>query len=176
MATSETWIDKSTWGEGPWQHEPDRIEWRVGGLVALMRRNSRHGMWCGYVGVPAGHPWHGKKYHEIDADVHGGLNYADECMVARPGEDPRELICHVPQAGESDDAWWLGFDCHHMNDLAPGFAAHERELAANFRAAGDIRGAELFERGPEFFGLTYRDVDYVRNEVEGLVQQAAAAR
>lgn len=45
---TETWIDKTTWGEGPWQHEPDRVDWydEGTGLPCLMIRNAI-GAWCG---------------------------------------------------------------------------------------------------------------------------------
>jgi len=33
-------------------------------------------------------------------------------------------ICHTPGAGESDDVWWLGFDCAHAGDLSPQMVAY----------------------------------------------------
>jgi hypothetical protein len=36
--------------------------------------------YCGYVTVPAGHPWHGLGYAKppiVDIDVHGGITYAE---------------------------------------------------------------------------------------------------
>jgi hypothetical protein len=54
-------IDKSTWGDGPWMTEPDRVEWRHAGLPCLALRNQM-GVWCGYAAVPPGHPWHGVHY------------------------------------------------------------------------------------------------------------------
>lgn len=154
----ETWIDKTGWDDGPWKGEPDRIEWRIGPYVALMLRNARHGMWCGYVGLPPGHPWHGLDYNNVPVEVHGGLSFAGACMEdERPA---RERICHVPLPGESDDVWWLGFDCHHFMDLAPLFVQREREL---------------FGDDPPPGHYTYRNVGYVRGEVERLVEQAAAA-
>jgi len=52
------------------------------------------GFRCGYVLVPAGHPWHGRSYSEIGADVHGGLTYS---------------------VAEGAD-WAIGFDCAHAYD------------------------------------------------------------
>ena len=42
---------------GPWDNEPDKIQWvdETTGLDCLMVRNW-WGSWCGYVGVPEGHP------------------------------------------------------------------------------------------------------------------------
>jgi len=166
----DTWLDKSSWGDGPWNDEPDRIEWRSGEYVCLMLRNVRHGMWCGYVAVLPGHPWHGVEFGDIDADVHGGLTYSGHCMT---DERPlRERVCHASHG--DDDLWWVGFDCHHAFDFAPAFVARERDLASRLRARGDEDGARLFEETP--WVQTYRHVVYVRDQVGHLVEQAMAAR
>lgn len=39
-------IDKSAWGPGPWQDEPDRVEWEHAGLPCLMVRSRDLGQWC----------------------------------------------------------------------------------------------------------------------------------
>ena len=57
---------------------------------------------CGYVRVPVGHPWHGKHYDDVDADVHGSLTFAE------PDEDCGK--------GGEDNAYWVGFDCAHYGD------------------------------------------------------------
>lgn len=56
--------DKSTWGEGPWQDEPDKVQWQdeETGYPCLIVRNPHMGFLCGYVGVPPGHPAHGLSY------------------------------------------------------------------------------------------------------------------
>ena len=59
---------------------------------------------CGYVRIPAGHPWHGKSYHDIPAKAHGGLTFSAP-----------DVPCTVPGP---DNAWWIGFDCAHGFDLA----------------------------------------------------------
>lgn len=78
------------------------------GLTTLCLRHGSLGHWCGYVGVPSGHPLHGKGYDDIhstaEIDVHGGLTYAGD---------------HAPTK-ESDGTWWFGFDCAHSGDLVPG--------------------------------------------------------
>lgn len=56
---------------------------------------------CGYVRLPAGHPWHGQDEPE-DAEVHGGITFSEA-----------DVPCDAPGA---DDAWWLGFDCAHAGD------------------------------------------------------------
>lgn len=53
-------LDKrALWGEGPWEHEPDRVEFLHRGVPCLMLRNDHFGNWNGYAGVEPGHPWHG---------------------------------------------------------------------------------------------------------------------
>lgn len=187
-------IDKSTWGAGPWQTEPDRIEWEHVGLTCLMLRTDHMGNWCGYVAVPPGHPWHGHRYSECvmgcetvpakpmepigkmpvpDSiqkshmerkhfscqedyqsghtpesiiDVHGGLTYSGLCSGH---------ICHVPKPGQPDNVFWFGFDCAHGGDGMPGMAGH-------------------LTNEDNFFSRGYKDVAYVRREVEHLADQLKA--
>jgi len=150
---TDRFVDRTGWAPGPWDDEPDRREWRYDGLPCLIVRSNGGGALCGYVGVPASHPWYGRGYDGIDCDVevHGGLTYSDRCAGH---------ICHVPKPGESDDVWWLGFDCAHAYDIRP---AHD---ALNKR----------YDIQPQRFGGdVYRDIDYVRGEVESLARQVLAA-
>ncbi len=142
-------IDKSTWGDGPWQTEPDRVEWEHAGVPCLVRRNQL-GIWCGYAAVPPGHPSHGHDYNDVPVEVHGGLTYGDRCF----GE-----ICHVPKPGEPDDVFWFGFDCGHGFDFAPGMFARERRLGAP---------SVLWD------ATVYRTLDYVQTETNRLAEQLAA--
>lgn len=128
-------IDKSAWGDGPWQTEPDRVEFEHAGLPCLMVRQPRSGHWCGYAAVPPGHPAHGKEYDSLDVNVHGGLTYGNRCS----GQ-----VCHVPKPGESDDVFWFGFDCAHSGDISP---AYDRNLGRyEFEA---YRDAEYVRRETE---------------------------
>lgn len=107
-------VDRTGWPKGPWDDEPDRVEWRSHGYPALIVRSETSGSLCGYVGVQPGHPAHGKHRDEVDVTTHGGLTYSDAC---------RGDICHVPAPGEPDDVWWLGFDTAHAGDYAPAIEA-----------------------------------------------------
>lgn len=171
--------DKSTWGDGPWQDEPDKMQWvdDATDLDCLIVRNGG-GALCGYVGVPPEHPWHGVGYSECfrgsdcDTDpddywcenrpdaateVHGGLTFADSCHDTG---DPSKGICHIPEPGRPDDVWWFGFDCAHAYDLCPASDARLRE------SGFDPRRYEV--------GETYKDVAYVKREIANLAQQLAA--
>lgn len=156
-SAKERIVDRTGWPAGPWDSEPDRIEWMTkAGLPALMVRVD-HGAWCGYVAVPPGHPDHGKHYRDVEdtIDVHGGLTYADKCSGK---------VCHVPAPGEPDDVWWFGFDCVHSGDLAPGMGGRMLSPLSVFGFGGSATDG---------YGSTYRDVAYVRREVEGLARQLA---
>jgi len=70
--------------------------------------NNGMGYRCGYVRVPIGHPWHGKDIGDIDAEVHGGITFAEADMPCA-------------NVDKADDGWWFGFDCMHHCD-APDLA------------------------------------------------------
>lgn len=140
-------VDKSSWGLGPWQDEPDRVDFIHSGFACFAKRGPL-GQWCGYVGVPRESPLYGKPYHDVNFDVHGGLTYADKC----DGE-----ICHAPEPGMPDDVWWLGFDCAHSGDLVPGMEAFRRK--ASFPS-------------PDW--ETYKDLAYVSSQIRSLAEQLAA--
>lgn len=99
---------RKKWPPGPWNNEPDRVEFQHAGLQCLLHRARGH--WCGYVGLPPSHPLHGKDEGGIDVEVHGGLTYAAACQGP---------ICHVPAEGEDETLWWFGFDCAHCGDVDP---------------------------------------------------------
>jgi hypothetical protein len=139
-------IDKSQWGEGPWQQEPDRLEWRQHGFPCLIVRN-RMGFWCGYVAVGQEHPCYGQGYRNVNVDVHGDLTYAGRCAGH---------ICHVPQSGESEDVWWLGFDCGHAFDLEP----MSEMLLRNSGFQRELPTQDI-----------YRDMHYVTAETNSLALQ-----
>lgn len=114
-----TTIDRKAlgWPSGEWDSEPDKVQWQdeATQLPCLAVRHPHFGNWCGYVGVAPGHQLHGKSCNDADVDVHGGLTYSDKCQ---PVMNESAGICHIAAPGEPDDVWWLGFDCHHCDDLS----------------------------------------------------------
>lgn len=140
-------IDRTGWPPGPWDNEPDRVEWRYRGTprFPLLIVRGPSGALCGYVGLPPGHPYHGVEHWywtRYDVSCHGGVTFSGSCQE-------NGHICHVPHLGESPDVWWLGFDCAHHGDVCPS---------------------------PHMFspaGYEYRDLAYVRREVERLAEQLA---
>lgn len=147
---------------GPWDGEPDKVQWvdPDTDLDCLIVRNYT-GALCGYVGVPPGHPWHGKLYMEIEGDVevHGGLTFSSLCEeVSEEDMDTVAAICHVPAPGRPAEVWWLGFDCaHSITDVIP----------------------RIYQQYPNDFHLgaheTYKDIAYVTGECKFLAAQVKAA-
>ncbi len=150
-----TSIDRAGWPKGPWDDEPeDKVQWtdEATQLPCIANRTDM-GHWCGYVGVPPGHPMHGKDESEIDVDVHGGPTFADRCQEG----DEARTVCHVPCPGEPADVWWIGFDCAHWDDQSPG-------LAARASRYGDALGS-VWNRG------VYRTLSYVEAQCASLAKQ-----
>lgn len=145
-------IDKSTWGPGPWQDEPDKKQWRdeATGLPCMILRPN--GTWCGYVGVSKGHPLYGDAREREDLlEVHGGITFAGMCS---PGDESHE-ICHIVEDGEDDAVFWIGFDCNHAFDFCP-------ERAAIFK------GNSLHSHSPDD---VYRTQQYVEDQCRSLALQ-----
>lgn len=99
-------VDRSNWGPGPWDNEPDRVLWTdaATGFPCAVNRNSL-GALCGYVGVGPEHPLYGRLTdgRPLDdiLDVHGGITFTG-------------ALPHVP-----DGLWYFGFDCAHAFDRIP---------------------------------------------------------
>lgn len=145
-------LDKSTWGPGPWQDEPDLKQWSDAktGLPCLAIRHDRYGNWCGYVGVTPTHPLFGKSHKEINYNVHGGLTFSG----------PRKgAIYHIPDIREPEPLYWFGFDCYHSQDFAPGHTARLHTL-----------GIPVFESPIKD---VYRTLAFVERECARLARQLA---
>ena len=153
MKTLEyTTVDKSEWGDGPWQKEPDKRQWldEQTGLPCLIVRGPS-GSLCGYVGVSQSHPDFQKGYDDVDVDVHGGLTFADHCMKS---PDPAHGICHLVEDGEDDCVWWLGFDTAHYMDYSPETRAQLGRVGLSFNDS-----------------KIYRDIEYVTSQIKDLARQ-----
>lgn len=175
-SVEERLMNKGAWGPGPWQSEPDRLAFECEGFQCFIKRVDQTGHLCGYVAVPPSHPWHGKalKARMPVADrgaveVHSGpIQTFLEAAHEDDGCVSLDVLVQVhggltyaenePPRGEASALWWLGFDCAHAGDLSPFMEAFRRE-----------------KRWPPMLGNIYRDVAYVRAEVEGLARQAKAA-
>lgn len=186
--------ERKEWGPGPWDNEVDKRQWLdlETGLPCLIVRGPM-GAWCGYVGVPEGHPCFQLGYDQVhgynlesdnyegpcpDLSVHGGLTFADFC--APDGKE--HGICHIVEPGENDRVWWLGFDCGHAFDLVPRMMQHERDIPelaaikAKAKEDEDRLREQFGDNMPYMFGReVYRDEQYVTKETLDLARQLAAA-
>lgn len=98
--------------------------------------NCRGSHLCGYVGIPEGHPWYRTDYDGVRVDgdyvdVHGGLTFADDHVLA--GEKPAGV-------------WWIGFDCAHSGDRIGGPNGDDVSSALRRGRSGVWRD-EAFVRG-----------------------------
>lgn len=161
------WDGPLDWGEGPWQDEPDKVQWvdEATGLDCLALRAPTTGAWCGYVGVPPDHKLHGVPYQDVEEafDVHGSLTFSERCQEGWP--NPGLGICHVPYPGRPDDIWWFGFDCAHAGDCTPAMEAKLRMLG--------LPGEPKRERYSPWHP-TYKTLAYVEQEVAKLAAQLKA--
>lgn len=163
---------KDTWGDGPWQDEPDRLNFHTPeGFDGAILRNRHGGNLCGYVGVPFGHPWWGKDYgdrvpskpEQLAAPVDGS-KISLISLLCMAGEDLEKIRidCTISVhggltysgrgwrgAGENIRSWYFGFDCAHCYDISPAYDS-------------------MFSSGS-----VYRDIDFVKNEIAVLSKQLA---
>lgn len=147
---------RESWREGPWTTEPDRELWvdETTGLRCLVQRYE-HGALCGYVGLPTNHPWYENHDALHSVQVHGGLTYA---------EDPKGVVCDP--SNETEELWWIGFDCAHSPDLCPGRISPD--------AITKLYGRLLtFDAGSNS-DKTYRTFQQVKKWTTALAQQAGA--
>jgi len=163
--------DKALWGAGPWQDEPDRVEFRHAGMPCVLQRSPFYGAWCGYVAVYPLHPWYGADRYEIDAgeDVPVSVSYAAH-------DD--DLVTCATLRGESSDRYWVGFGYFGANDYGPKFAASLHVMGVNSKcfpypydhaAALGARSASVYSL---LFKPIYRTLDVAREALEALAEAA----
>lgn len=145
---------KATWGPGPWQSEPDRVDWRAHGFPCFVQRAWATGAWCGYAGVTEDHPLYGMDLFEVPLLSHCGVTFAEPSQGA---------IAYEPWPGEPEVVWWFGFDCAHGFDVAPA-------LNARLDALGLDRRPEMRRH------QKYRHVGYATLRVYELAAQLDALR
>ena len=137
-------VDRDTWGSGPWDSEPqDRIEWRFAEDETLVCLMLRNGQGA-WCGYVGLPPKHSQ---------HGEDYYSADIGEASPhggltyAAECAGHVCHVPKEGEPE-VWWLGFDCTHYCDAVPSLDG-------------------------QYGSGTYRDIDFVKKEVNELAAALA---
>lgn len=105
-------VDRNGWPNGEWNKEPDRVEWRMMDRYCFVSR-TKQGSWCGYVGLPKGHRYHGIRALELttilNTQVHRGITWSERGGVKFTWQFP------------VSDLWVVGFDCGYGGlDYQPG--------------------------------------------------------
>lgn len=177
-----------------WRTEPNAKSWRddVSGYYCAIRRgHPQLGLLCGYVGVPATHPWHGKGKDDrvavppfwlqrrMNIDDVGVMNlfitaFSDEPVTADAAPVFGVLYCHggltytgTEIVGESPGGlWYFGFDAGHAGDLCPGLWELRQPGGPLHEIHSRFRAI-----GPDPFPEVYRDMDYMTDQVNKLANQ-----
>jgi hypothetical protein len=164
-------MDKTLWGAGPWQMEPDQLEFEYKGFKCELKRN-HVGCWCGYVGIPKDNPiladiddindedYMNMDYDNIPLDVHGGLTYG-------------KLV---------EDLYWVGFDCAHLGDYWPK-SLEDRARMNEVLKSETISNPAIVQALKNFLEgsslriddtSSYKDMDFAIGECKSMVDQIIA--
>jgi hypothetical protein len=186
-------IDKSEWGDGPWQGEPDRVEWSHAGLKCLLRRHQSSGHWCGYVAVEAEHPLHQVGYSQESPALDALL----EQLKQRPMNEIEQTFARMigvlcgnisatPEMvleahggitfadvweGEDPHLWWFGFDCAHAGDYTPRYGA--KYWGKGYPWPDKAYNHAEAVAANDWQVDCYRDLAFARAQTERLAEQLA---
>lgn len=189
-------VDKSQWGNGPWQSEPDKKQWRDAetGFPCLIVRGPS-GALCGYVGVPRSHPAFEKDYNDVDVEVHWGLTFASKCAPSPTRERWEKWRAEVLAGREEAKRHPRGDAARRLKDRARELESYDAyvtwsEAAGICHKVGEDEDDDIWWLGfdcahsgdlsPAYCGLSpsfrisgdeYRDIDYVEREVAKLARQ-----
>jgi len=153
---------------GPWTSEPDALDFtdEATGLPIALRRN-RGGAWCGYIGVPNHHPWHGLDSDaKVDApkelverpvgmDDVGVINLFCASINSEPDANMYsiQLLVHCHGGltysraawweNETRATWWFGFDCSHSGDMSPAWMDRFGDSGDTYRTIDHAKDAAI---------------------------------
>ena len=147
------------WSKGPWEDEPDFVEFIHKETSYLVRaiRHDRTGHWNGYVGTPLEHPASKlSNQYELPERVFGAA-YRGISLVEKTGS-------HDLGFTPTDDGknWTLfGFDTAHWNDAHPIYIA--------YKGNQDEVKTSLTIKGEE--GYSYKSLKFVLEYCDELANQ-----
>lgn len=150
--------------------EPDFYDGCAFGLPLHMRRNHAKA-WCGYVGIPASHPFFGKDYDDrvpydrttVLIKDQSPLTLFMEALTEDNNSVSLAALLDCPGGvtwaqpsvpwGGLPNYWYFGFDCNHYNDKSPKDIIQEMAEGTSWREG------------------TYRDFDFVLRACRKLAEQ-----
>jgi hypothetical protein len=155
------------WGHGEWVEEPDFMEWEYKCIKCRIRRNASNepglgmGQLNGYVCIPMEHPWYKKEFNDSEeptVNIHGGITFQDT---------------------EENGEYWIGFDCAHFRDEMPYKSYLSMKILyeqmgmppeeVSDQLAPLLESVRALQKYDE--EKVYRNIDYVKQECESLVDQ-----
>lgn len=153
--------EKLLWGEGPWVDEPDELMFEYKDISCFIERKY-HGALCGYIFLPVKHKY--AKYRRWEKlSVHGGVTYSETAIT-------RDNFLNENMPGKK--VFIIGFDCAHSPDFIPRFNYAEREIEKIIPTMREIN-KRLINVGRNPYGdpKKYKDIEFVKNELQQLVDQ-----
>ena len=153
---------RKEWPKGEWDDEPDMVTFKYRDYPCRIFRCVSGYYLCGYVTLEMDHPFNSEKYKfewDIPVEVHGGITFCEICILK---EDA------------SSEVFMIGFDCCHFGDFVPS-------VQANKYFNSDLQEYKqlIASKVPECSYLldsTYRNIDFVKNEIKSMVDQAIEAK
>lgn len=127
------------------------------GFDWVVMRGAARAFRCGYIRVPAGHPWHERDREDIDVRVHGSITWQE--------------------TDDSGEGSWLGFDCGHAWDLPDlDLLVADNPQDAFLRGVYVVLyGKERAEEMKAIFPMWLWTQEMVEAECRSLCEQAADA-
>lgn len=146
----------------PWLDEPNYEAFEYKDYVCVLRRNPL-GAWNGYVLLTPNDPWYDiKNYNDIPIEVHGGLTYGK-----------------YTTDGLDNKVYAIGFDCAHWDDIVPMMVdENKKALIEKYPELLEIydRIDKIFDEKDMQNPITYKDINFVRKEIEYMVEQIIKAK
>lgn len=185
--------DKSAWGNGPWQNEPDKAQGmdEATGYDTLIVRN-HGGALCGYVGIPETHPLFGVGYSQESEALRTALSRRMEQPIGETPSFTLLLSCALGgDIGPTPDVALqvhggitFADTCRESDDPSHGIC----HIPTNGRPgkvwwygfdcsqSGDLSPQYAGAFGGSFRSASdqYRDRVYVEREIASLASQLAA--
>lgn len=169
---------------GPWDDEPDHLEFRHAGFDCVIHRVPHGGHLCGYVGLPIGHPLFGVSEgqphaslsrllnRDVSMDDIGVFSLVSAALKSETPQPTIELAIHTHQG------------VTYVSGSKPGSGVHRPRWESGRMVCGDISqrwwiGFDCSHYGDlrprdQIGDGVYRDLQYVMRKVREMADQLAS--